>query len=65
MRKVILAATLVVALGVPSGAMAQGGVWRAHGVESGKEWGAAVSGIAPGGALGCHASGGRAATCAE
>ncbi len=65
MRKLILAAALVVALAVPSGAMAKGGVWRAHGIESGKEWGAAVSGIAPGGALGCHASGGRAATCAE
>ncbi len=65
MRKVFLAAALVVALAIPSSAVAQGGAWRAHGIESGKEWGAAVSGIAPGGALGCHASGGRAATCAE
>jgi hypothetical protein len=65
MKKAFLAATLVVALALPSSAAAQGGVWRAHGIESGREWGAAVSGIAPGGALGCHASGGRAATCPE
>jgi hypothetical protein len=65
MRKAFLSAAFVVALAVPSSAAAQGGVWRAHEVESGRAWGAAVSGIAPGGALGCHASGGRAATCPE
>jgi hypothetical protein len=65
MKRAFLSAALLVALALPSGAAAQGGAWRAHGVESGREWGAAVSSLAPGGALGCHASGGRAATCPE
>lgn len=63
MRKVFLAAAVVVALALPSTAVAQGGIWRAHEVESGRAWGAAVSAAAPGGGIGCHASGERAATC--
>ena len=65
MKKAFLAASVVVALALPSTAAAQGGAWRAHGIESGRDWGAAVSGAAPGGALGCHASAERAATCPE
>lgn len=63
MKKALLSAAVVVALALPSTAAAQGGIWRAHGVESGREWGAAVSDLAPGGGIGCHASGERAATC--
>lgn len=72
MRKYLAAALTVTALATPAvasakapeGGWGQGGTPAAHGVDpSGGAWGAAVSSIAPGGAIGCHASGGTAATC--
>jgi hypothetical protein len=71
MRKclVVVIATVALALGVPSMATAQGnagsppawgqgGVPAGHGVDpAGGAWGEAVSGLAPGGFMGCHASG--------
>jgi hypothetical protein len=62
MKKLI--ATAFVAVGIVAvAAPANASIWADHGVSSGRDWGAAVSGAAPGGALGCHASGGAAATC--
>lgn len=73
MRKYIAAALAVTALAIPSVASAKapeggwgpGGTPAGHGITdpSGGAFGAAVSGLAPGGAIGCHASGGQAATC--
>lgn len=72
MKKIICTAAAITALAVPAGAVAkapaggwgQGGAPAGHGVDpAGGAWGAAVSSIAPGGAVGCHASGGQAATC--
>ena len=72
MKRTFCAALAITALAVPSAAVAkapeggwgQGGVPAGHSVDpSGGAYGAAVSGLAPGGAIGCHASGGQAATC--
>ena len=72
MRKCLAGGLVLIALAVPSlasakapdGGWGQGGTPAAHGIDpAGGAWGGAVSGIAPGGALGCHASGGTAATC--
>lgn len=71
MKKTLCAALAITALAVPSvatakapaGGWGQGGAPAGHGVDpSGGAWGAAVSGLAPGGAIGYHASGGQAAT---
>jgi hypothetical protein len=72
MKKALCAAAAIAALAVPSAAVAKapaggwgtGGVPAGHGVDpSGGAYGAAVSGLAPGGGLACHTSGGTAATC--
>ena len=72
MKKAVCVAAAIAALAVPSAALAKapsggwgpGGTPAAHGVDpSGGAWGAAVSSLAPGGGIGCHASGGTAATC--
>jgi hypothetical protein len=71
MKKLIVSLFAVAALAVPAAAGAApppgggwgpGGVPAAHGVAPG-EWGPLVSSVAPGGFIGCHASGGKAATC--
>ena len=72
MKKTLCAGLAIAALAVPSvatakapdGGWGQGGAPAGHGVDpAGGAWGAAVSSLAPGGAIGCHASGGQAATC--
>lgn len=72
MKKTLCAALAITALAVPSvatakapdGGWGRGGSPAGHGVDpSGGAWGAAVSSLAPGGGIGCHASGGQAATC--
>jgi hypothetical protein len=73
MRRYVAAAFAVAFLAVPAaaGAAAPAGGWGAggapagHGITdpSGGAFGHAVSALAPGGAIGCHASGGAAATC--
>ena len=72
MKRIVCAALAIGALAVPAmaGAKAPAGGWgeggapAGHGVDpSGGAYGAAVSGLAPGGGIGCHASGGTAATC--
>jgi hypothetical protein len=73
MRKYVAAAFAVTVFAIPAvasakapeGGWGQGGAPAGHGITdpSGGAFGSAVSGIAPGGAVGCHASGGTAATC--
>jgi hypothetical protein len=68
---IVAAGALAVA--VPASASAGGGGFGPGGLPAnhpdgpftGAQWGAAVSAAAPGGFIGCHASGGQAATCPD